>query len=76
MLYLTWDSLQKSSSYSSDGHEHISSTERRHVKLSVVEFMLGYGRRDRCLPGSRELNLAGDKVILYTDGVTEARNAQ
>ena len=89
MLYLTWDPTQKKLFYSSAGHEHILVYRNKLVNEGVVPegtspnveailsggFMLGMVPEIEQFLEDRELALSpGDKVILYTDGVTEARN--
>jgi serine phosphatase RsbU (regulator of sigma subunit) len=78
MLYLTWDAKNKKLSYSSAGHEHIlvhrANTNQVETILSGG-FMLGMVYEIDTFLEDRELSLEpGDKAILYTDGVTEARN--
>jgi serine phosphatase RsbU (regulator of sigma subunit) len=88
LLYLKWQSQSRTLSYSSAGHEHIlicraqgpATTGR--TATGVVEaivsggFMLGMiADIDKFLE-ERQIRLGpSDKILLYTDGVTEAENA-
>ena len=87
MLYLKWETLSKKLIYSSAGHEHILIYRKAGSivdgQLSMVESIISGGFMLGMVPDideyleDRELSLnPGDKVILYTDGVTEARNPQ
>ncbi|MFA5116358.1 MAG: PP2C family protein-serine/threonine phosphatase, partial [Candidatus Omnitrophota bacterium] len=77
MLYLTWDPSQKKLFYSSAGHEHILIYRKDGNVEAIISggFMLGMVPEIDEYLEDRSLSLnPGDKVILYTDGVTEARN--
>ena len=79
MLYLTWDPLQKKLVYSSAGHEHILIYRKEGRVEAIISggFMLGMIPDIDEFLEDKSLSLnPGDKVILYTDGVTEARNIQ
>ncbi|MDD5655054.1 MAG: SpoIIE family protein phosphatase [Candidatus Omnitrophica bacterium] len=76
MLYLTWDASRKKFIYSSAGHEHII-TYRGGIAEAVLSggFMLGMLPEISSFLEDKELVLnPGDKIVLYTDGVTEARD--
>ncbi len=82
MLYFRWDSKQKRLYYSSAGHEHIliyrAQDERCEAILSggVILNMLPPGEIDEVIT-EQELDIkAGDIVVLYTDGITEAMNRE
>jgi sigma-B regulation protein RsbU (phosphoserine phosphatase) len=89
MLYLTWQPNERILKYSSAGHEHILVYRAQGVApggtspLGQVESILSGGFMLGMVPDinefleDRTLNLKPqDKVILYTDGVTEARNPE
>ncbi|MCK5242276.1 SpoIIE family protein phosphatase [bacterium] len=80
MLYLEWDNETRVLSYSSAGHEHIIVWRKEEGKCEVIKsggVMLGIipeiGDKitEKKIPLER-----GDKVILYTDGATDARNKE
>jgi serine phosphatase RsbU (regulator of sigma subunit) len=89
MLYLTWSARERRLSYSSAGHEHIliyrnnlgservapQGTSPNVEAILSGGFMLGMVPEIDQFLEDRQLNLnPGDKAILYTDGVTEARD--
>jgi serine phosphatase RsbU (regulator of sigma subunit) len=77
MLYFRWDVNKRILTYSSAGHEHILLYRSSGGVESILSggFMLGMIPDIDTLLEDRQLSLnIGDKVILYTDGVTEARN--
>jgi sigma-B regulation protein RsbU (phosphoserine phosphatase) len=82
LIFMQWDSQVKALNYSSAGHEHILLYHKQgSATAGVIEaipsggFMLGVIPDIAQFLDNRELFIkAGDKVILYTDGVTEARN--
>jgi sigma-B regulation protein RsbU (phosphoserine phosphatase) len=89
MLYFRWDAKTKTLNYSSAGHEHILIYRNKLVSEGVAPegtspnvesiqsggFMLGMIPDIAQFLEDRSITLSpGDKVILYTDGVTEARN--
>lgn len=84
LLYLKWKSQSRSFTYSSAGHEHILIYRRgKMVGTGAVEaipsggFMLGMMPEIEEFLEERELMFnPGDKILLYTDGVTEAENQQ
>ena len=80
LLYFIWRPQNRTLSYSSAGHEHIIIYRTAALSIEIIQsggFMLGM------MPGidqfledqSIQLN-SQDKIVLYTDGVTEARNPQ
>jgi sigma-B regulation protein RsbU (phosphoserine phosphatase) len=80
MLYFQFKEKQKVLSYSSAGHEHIliyHNDTRQVDSIMSGGFMLGMmpdiGEflEDHQVPFNQK-----DKIVLYTDGVTEARNSQ
>ncbi|OGV45401.1 MAG: hypothetical protein A2X46_00760 [Lentisphaerae bacterium GWF2_57_35] len=85
MLYMRWDGRRQCLRYASAGHEHIIVCRRRGATgdgVDGVETIRSGGLALGLMPDisdmleDRELALnAGDKVVLYTDGVTEAINA-
>lgn len=79
MLYMDWSDHDKKITYSSAGHEHIL-LFRNHGEIEVIlsgGFLMGV-RPDieHLLEDKSILMNPGDKMILYTDGVTEAMNAE
>jgi len=78
MLYLRYDSTNKTLTYSSAGHEHILIYRANQNKVeSIISggFMLGMIPDISSFLEDKNITLnPGDKIILYTDGVTEARN--
>ncbi|MFA5116434.1 MAG: SpoIIE family protein phosphatase [Candidatus Omnitrophota bacterium] len=80
MLYFRWNALQKTLSYASAGHEHILIFRISDGKIETVQsggFMLGMIPEIGKFLEDKSISLnLGDKVVLYTDGVTEARNPQ
>ena len=79
MLYFRWDAATSKLSYSSAGHEHIL-IYRGNGKVESIQsggFMLGMIPDIANFLEDRSITLnPKDKVVLYTDGVTEARNPQ
>jgi phosphoserine phosphatase RsbU/P len=78
LLYLLWRSQERMIIYSSAGHEHILIYR---VATGVVEaivsggFMLGMLPDIEAYLEEKRIKLdPGDKILLYTDGVTEAEN--
>ncbi len=76
LLYLRWDPASSTLSYSSGGHEHILLYRGSTNNLESIQsggIMLGMIPDIERFLEERELRLdPGDKVFLYTDGVTEA----
>lgn len=80
LLYLKWSFLEKKLFYSSAGHEHIIVYRNQTRQVEAIKsggFVLGIVPDiDRFLQ-DKEISLnSKDKIILYTDGVTEARNTE
>ena len=78
LLYLIWEAQSKSLVYSSAGHEHILIYR---TATGVVEaivsggFMLGMMPDIEEFLEDKKIELGHkDKILLYTDGVTEAQN--
>lgn len=80
MLYFKYKAQDRSLSYSSAGHEHIlvyRSKTKEVESITSGGFMLGMlPDIDSYLEDSSISLLHHDKVLLYTDGVTEAENTQ
>ena len=82
LLYLVWDPLTRGLSYSSAGHEFIlvyrNGSEKGKPKVETIisgGFLLGVWEDIEEFLDEKVLTLSPeDKVVLYTDGVTEARN--
>ena len=78
MLYLEYINQEKKIIYSSAGHEHIihyQSKNNRCLPIKSGGFMLGMLPEIGDMLEQREFSLeVGDKIILYTDGATEAEN--
>jgi serine phosphatase RsbU (regulator of sigma subunit) len=79
MLYFRYDTNTKTLTYSSAGHEHILIYRKEGKVESILSggFMLGMVPDIASFLEDHQISLnVGDKIILYTDGVTEARNPQ
>jgi len=86
LLYLMWQADTRTFTYSSAGHEHIliyreTSPQGETSPSGKVEsilsggFMLGMVADIDKFLEERQIQLqSGDKILLYTDGVTEAQN--
>jgi sigma-B regulation protein RsbU (phosphoserine phosphatase) len=78
MLYFQWHAYSKTMVYSSAGHEHILIYRNRARILETIQsggMMLGMIPDIRVFLEERQLQLeSNDKILLYTDGVTEALN--
>jgi sigma-B regulation protein RsbU (phosphoserine phosphatase) len=76
LLYLVWHAGANTLTYSSGGHEHILIYREHNKSLESIQsggIMLGMIPDIERFLEEKELYLApGDKVLLYTDGVTEA----
>ena len=76
MLYFQWHAQSKTMIYSSAGHEHILIYRGRTRILETIQsggMMLGMIPDIEMFLEERQLQLdSGDKILLYTDGVTEA----
>ena len=80
LLYFHYNEKEKGLHYSSAGHEHILVHHHNTGQVESIMsggFMLGMMPDINQFLEDKEIALSSaDKVILYTDGVTEARNAQ
>jgi serine phosphatase RsbU (regulator of sigma subunit) len=80
MLYLEYNPKLQKFVYSSAGHEHIlhyKVKENRCIPIKSGGFMLGMLPEIQDMLEDKEIILEqGDKIVLYTDGVTEAENSQ
>ena len=80
MLYFRYDTNSRLLTYSSAGHEHIliyRASSRNVESIISGGFMLGMIPDIANFLEDRQLTInPGDKIVLYTDGVTEARNPQ
>ena len=78
LLYFIWNPATKTLIYSSAGHEHIIIYRTANLAMEIIQsggFMLGMIPSIDDFLEDRNLELhPQDKVILYTDGVTEARD--
>lgn len=78
MLYFRWQAGNKTLTYSSAGHEHILIYRNQAKKLeSIVSggLMLGMIPDIETFLEEKQIQFdPGDKILLYTDGVTEALN--
>ncbi|MDD5067402.1 MAG: SpoIIE family protein phosphatase [bacterium] len=78
LLYLVWDPATSSITYSSAGHEHILIWRESEGKLETVVsggIILGVMPDISHILEDKKIKLEkGDKILLYTDGVTEAHN--
>ena len=80
LLYLLWKPQAKTFTYSSAGHEHILFYHHQTQVLETIQsggFMLGVLENiDSFIEEKEILVNPKDKILLYTDGVTEAENQQ
>ena len=78
LLYMLWQSKDLTFTYSSAGHEHILIYRNQLQKVEAIQsggFMLGMLPDIENYLEERRIQLSyGDKILLYTDGVTEAQN--
>jgi serine phosphatase RsbU (regulator of sigma subunit) len=78
LLYLLWQPQTKIFTYSSAGHEHILLYHAKTQTLEAIQsggFMLGMlPDIDKFLEEKQIQLQPHDKIVLYTDGVTEAEN--
>ncbi|MDD5066631.1 MAG: SpoIIE family protein phosphatase, partial [bacterium] len=78
MLYLIWQSQNSSITYSSAGHEHILVFRDQTKEIEIIQsggIILGIMPDIREFLEENSIRLAkGDKMLLYTDGVTEAHD--
>ena len=80
LLYLAWQPDNKTITYSSAGHEHILIWRNSSQALEVIKsggFMLGIIKNIDSYLEEKQLKLEfQDKILIYTDGVTEAENQE
>ena len=80
MLYFRWNANNNTLCYSSAGHEHILVFRAANSQVESIQsggFMLGMIPDIAQFLEDKSLTLnPKDKIVLYTDGVTEARNPQ
>jgi serine phosphatase RsbU (regulator of sigma subunit) len=78
MLYFMWRDDTKTLTYSSAGHEHILILRHHTGELEAIQsggIMLGMMHDiDKFLEEKNIILASKDKILLYTDGVTEALN--
>ena len=76
MLYFMWHAHTKTMLYSSAGHEHILIHHKQTGQLETIQsggIMLGMMPDIERFMEEKQLQMeSGDKILLYTDGVTEA----
>jgi serine phosphatase RsbU (regulator of sigma subunit) len=79
MLMVVWDSQRKTVRYASAGHEHLVVYRAKTRKAETIKsggVALGLSATTGPTPDT-ELRLgSGDALVLYSDGVTEAMNAE
>ena len=79
LLYLIWKPQESTLIYSSAGHEHILIYRNAAQQLEALlsgGFMLGMIDDIERFLEEKQIKLEmGDKILLYTDGVTEAQNS-
>jgi serine phosphatase RsbU (regulator of sigma subunit) len=78
LLYFVWQPRDQTLTYSSAGHEHILLWRNQSSQIEEIQsggFMLGMLADIDMYLEEKEIKLQPrDKVLLYTDGVTEAEN--
>ncbi|MDD5067748.1 MAG: SpoIIE family protein phosphatase, partial [bacterium] len=78
MLYLVWQAASSTLTYSSAGHEHILLYRKASDKVEAIPsggLILGVKPDIEDFLEERRIHMeTGDKILLYTDGVTEALN--
>jgi serine phosphatase RsbU (regulator of sigma subunit) len=78
LIYLAWDSTTRTIHYTSAGHEHIVIYRTAQGKCeNIMSGGIAIGMHDEIGQFVEEKSLgmeAGDIVVLYTDGITEAFN--
>ncbi len=80
LLYLLWQAKDRKLLYSSAGHEHILIYHHQARSVEAIQsggFMLGMMPEISTFLEETHIPFdIGDKILLYTDGVTEAQNAK
>jgi len=80
LLYLKWQPQSRVFTYCSAGHEHVLIYRCQSQEVETVQsggFMLGMLPDIDNFLEEKQIQLnVGDKILLYTDGVTEAENQQ
>jgi sigma-B regulation protein RsbU (phosphoserine phosphatase) len=78
LLYLLWNGKESEVTYSSAGHEHILVCRTSQDKVEAIQsggIILGVKQDIESILEEKRIPLSvGDKILLYTDGVTEALN--
>jgi len=78
LLYLVWDKENKTLRYASAGHEHIlhyKSSTNKIERIRSGGLAIGMHPEIEQFVVQKEIHLdKNDVVVLYTDGITEARN--
>ncbi|MBU1075899.1 MAG: SpoIIE family protein phosphatase [Spirochaetes bacterium] len=78
MLYLIWDPKNSKITYTSAGHEYMLLCRNAHKKVEEIKttgIVLGIEADVDQLLEEKSIRLSPkDKILLYTDGVTDARN--
>ncbi len=78
LLYLFWDNTQKVMRYASAGHEHILHYVHKTGKIRRIKSGgIAIGMHDDMAQFVSEKEIKvdkGDTIVLYTDGITEARS--
>lgn len=78
MLYLVWQASRSMLTFSSAGHEHMLVYRKKQKEVEEIETggtLLGVTPEISDILENKDIHLSsGDKVLLYTDGVTEAHN--
>jgi len=78
LLYMLWQHQTRTLTYSSAGHEHILCYRHSTQEIEIIQsggFMLGMLPDIETYLDERAIKLEpSDKIVLYTDGVTEAQS--
>lgn len=79
LLYMLWNSDKSCLTYSSAGHEHILIFRAASKEIEVIPaggIILGVMKDIDAKLNETEIRMSpGDKLLLYTDGITDAHNA-
>ncbi|MDD5065957.1 MAG: SpoIIE family protein phosphatase [bacterium] len=80
MLYLVWQAGRSAMVYSSAGHEHILVYRKKKSDVEIIQsggIILGVMEDIETSLEEHGIEMdAGDKILLYTDGITEAHNSE